>query len=114
MICIGGIACAIAFGSRSFMSLLQQCTGLGNAIAEHYGFSSTRHYGPPQFRLRAISNYWSSILWYVVQVSETLILSMTPVVLLARLRPPRPPIRALLSQPGTVAALHPPAHENIG
>lgn len=105
MICIAGIACAIAFGSRDFTRLLQQLTGLSNTVAEHYGFSSTRHYGPPEFRLRSISNYWSGALWYMVQVSETLILSMAPIVLLTRLRQPRPPIRALLSQPGTVAAL---------
>lgn len=105
MICIGAIACAIAFGSRDFASLLQQMTGLINVIAEHYGFSSTRHYGPPQFRLRSMSSYSSAAVWYLIRVSETLILSMAPVVLLTRSRRPRPPIRALLRQPGTVAAL---------
>jgi hypothetical protein len=53
----------------------------------------------------AIAAFWSGIVWYVVQAAELLIPVMTTVFLLMRVRQPRPPIRALLRQPGTIAGL---------
>ncbi len=105
LISIGGIALLLKYGLRDFINLFEQFRGLCSTIAAHYGFISARPYGPPQFLMRSMANYWSSVLWYGVQASEVLILVMTPVFLLMRARRPRPPIRALLRQPGTVAGL---------
>jgi hypothetical protein len=105
MLSIGGIALLLASGQHQFLRLLQQFTGLCNTIAAYYGFIPAGPYGPPQFLMESMANYWSSVLWYSVQASELLILVMTPVFLLMRVRRPRPPIRALLRQPGTIAGL---------
>src|SRR5262249_52408390 len=85
--------------------LIQQLVELCKAIAAYYGFLPARPYGPPQFLTRAIANYWSGVVWDGVQAAELLILVLTTVFLLMRVRRPRPPIRALLRQPGTVAGL---------
>ena len=50
-------------------------------------------------------DHWSSVLFYGLRVFEFFLLGMTPAFLLVRLRRPRPPIRALLRQPGSVAGL---------
>jgi hypothetical protein len=105
MISIGGIALWLTFGEHKLAILLQQFTCLCHSIAAYVGFVPARSYGPPQFLMSSMSNYWSSVLWYGVQVSVLLILIVTPVFLLMRVRRPRPPLRALLRQPGTLAAL---------
>jgi hypothetical protein len=102
---IGGIALWLTYGHRNFAVLLQQFIALCNAIAAYYGFIPAGPYGPPQYLTSSIAIYWSTVLWYVVQTSESLILIMTPVFLFLRVRRPRPSIRPLLSQPGTVAGL---------
>jgi hypothetical protein len=103
MLCIAGIALLITFGTRDILSLFEQLTGLCSTVATYLGFGSPRRYGPPQFLMRSMVIYASTVLWYVIQVSERLILCLTPVFLLMRLTRPRPPIRVLLSQPGTIA-----------
>jgi hypothetical protein len=105
MILIGGIALWLTYGEHKLAILIQQFTCLCHTIAAYYGFVPAASYGPPQYLMRAMANYWSSVLWYGVQVSVLLILIVTPVFLLMRVRRPRPPLRALLRQPGTVAGL---------
>jgi hypothetical protein len=48
---------------------------------------------------------WSTVLWYLFQVIDVLVFSLTPALLLIRATPPRPSIRAILRQPGTIACL---------
>jgi hypothetical protein len=43
--------------------------------------------------------------WYGLQMAETFLLGMTPAFFVLRLRRPRPPLRALVRQPDTVAGL---------
>jgi hypothetical protein len=105
MILIAGIALLLTYNAHNILSLLQQLTALCKTIAAYYGFISAKPYGPPQFLMRTMATYWSTVLWYVVQSSEQTILIITPVFLLMRMRRPRPPIRVLLTQPGTVAGL---------
>jgi hypothetical protein len=105
MISIAGIALFLAYDQSNTISLIQQFTALCKTIAAYFGFISAKPYGPPQYLMSSMANYWSTVLWYVVQSSEQLILIMTPVFLLMRVRRPRPPVRALLRQPGTIAGL---------
>jgi len=105
MISIGGMAILLTYGGKDFSSLLQQLTGLCRAIAAYCGLVSARPSGPPQLLMRYMADYWGGVLWYGVQASELLVLIMTPVFLLMRVRRPGAPIRAMLRQPGTVAGL---------
>jgi hypothetical protein len=105
MISIAAIALLLAYDQNNIINLIQQFAALCKTVAAYYGFISAKPYGPPQFLMSSMANYWSTVLWYVIQSSEQLILIMTPVFLLMRVRRPRPPIRALLRQPGTVAGL---------
>lgn len=54
---------------------------------------------------RATRNGLRNTLWYGFQVAGMSLLGLTPAFLVLRLRRPRPPLRALLRQPGTVAGL---------
>jgi hypothetical protein len=105
MISISGIALLLTYDLTHIINLFQQFTGLCKTIAAYYGLISAKPYGPPQYLMSSMASYWSSVLWYVVQASEQMILIMTPVFLLMRVRRPRPSIRVLLRQPGTVAGL---------
>jgi hypothetical protein len=105
MVLIAGIALLFAFENNKVRNLIQQLVELCKAIAAYYGFLPARPYGPPQFLTKAIADYWSGVVWYGVQAAELLILIMTTVFLLMRVRRPRPSIRALIRQPGTVAGL---------
>jgi hypothetical protein len=105
MILIGGIAVWLAYGQQKLAILIQQFAALCHTIAAYYGFVSPVSVGPPQFLMKSMAIYWSTVLWYFIQASELLILIATPVFLLMRVRQPRPPLRALIGQPGTVAGL---------
>jgi hypothetical protein len=105
MVLIAGAALLFAFGNNKIRNLTQQFAELCTAIAAYFGFLPARPYGPPQYLAQAIANYWSGVKWYGVQAAELLILVMTAVFLLMRVRQPRPPIRVLLRQPGTIAGL---------
>jgi hypothetical protein len=105
MILIAGIALLFAFENNKLKNLIDQLVGLSKAIAAYYGLLPARPYGPPQFLREAIASYWSGVVWYGVQAAELLILIITTVFLLMRVRWPRPPIRVVRQQPGTVAGL---------
>ncbi len=104
MVLIAGVALLFAFENNKIRSLIEQFVELCKAIAAYFGFLPARPYGP-QYLTEAIANYWSDVEWYGVQAAELLILVMTAVFLLMRVRQPRPPIRVLLRQPGTIAGL---------
>ena len=107
MILILGIAFICSTSIRDCTLLFEQLRGLYNTVAAYCGFIPAGSYGPPTLLTHSMSIYWSSVQWYGVQTSELLILTTTPLFLLMLLRGPnrRPPIRDLLSQPGTVAGL---------
>ena len=105
MVLIAGVALLFALENNRIKNMIQQFVELCKAIAAYYGFLPASPYGPPQFLTKAVANYWSGVVWYGVQAAELLILVMTTVFLLMRARQPRPPIRALLRQPGTIAGL---------
>jgi len=52
-----------------------------------------------------IEAYGSTVVWYIMLVSEGLLLSLVPTLLLVRLIRPRPSMRVRLRQPGIVAGL---------
>ena len=105
MVLIAGIALFFAFENNRVRDLIKFSVAFCKATAVYYGFLPAGPYGPPRFLTKAIRSYWETIVWDGVQVAELLILIMTAVFLLMRVRRPRPPIRALLRQPGTVAGL---------
>jgi hypothetical protein len=102
MVSIGGIALVLTYGRYEFVSLFWQIVYLCRAIAAYFGFIS---WGRSPFLMKDMANFWSSVLWHGIQVSELLVLIMTPVFLLMRLRRPRPSFRTLLKQPGAVAGI---------
>ena len=105
MMSIAGIALMLAYVKHNAIILLEQLMGLWNAIAAYLGVISPMPYRTRQFLMKSMEIYWSTALWYGVQAAEQMILIMTPVFLFMRVRWPRPSIRALLRQPGTVAGL---------
>ena len=105
MVLIAGVALLLAFGNSKISKLIEQFVELCKAIDAYFGFLPASTYGPPQFLTKAIAGYWSGVVWYGVQTAEILILVLTGVFLLMRVRQPRPPIREVLQQPGTIAGL---------
>lgn len=102
MILVAGLSLALAGGLKLFLFLGEQFYLLCRTIADYYSpFFATR----PGFWWTRVAMIWSSVLFYGVRVFEFFLLGMAPAFLLVRLRPPRPPVRGLLRQPGTVAGL---------
>jgi len=102
MFLIVGAALAIWSGSKVVVNLAEQCIELCRTIA---AYNSAFYVTRPQFWRERVAIHWSTVSWYGFQVFEVLVLSLTPAFLLVRLRRPRPSIRAMLRQPGTVAGL---------
>jgi hypothetical protein len=102
MALVAGAALAIWGGSKLVVRLVEQAIGLCRTIM-HYNtaFYSRR----PELWRQEVVVKWSTVLWYAFQVFEVLVLSLTLTFLLIRLRRPRPPLRGMLRQPGTVAGL---------
>ena len=105
MASILGIALILATGGGEFRGLIQQFWWLCRAIAAYLGPVPRGNWGPPQYLLKSMADYGSSVVWHGIQASELVVLVMTPVALLMRLRQPRPSFRGLIRQPGTVAGL---------
>jgi hypothetical protein len=105
MILIAGIALLLTYNLHNILYLLQHLASLCESNAAYYGLISAKRTTPPRSLTRHVASHWSDVLWYVVQSSEQLILIIATVLLLMRMRRPRPPLRALLRQPGTVACL---------
>jgi hypothetical protein len=105
MVLIAGIALLLAIDNHKIKALIGQFVGLCKAIAGYFGYFPAGGVGPRRFLAKAIVNYWGGFVWSGVRVAEPLILTMTTVFLLLRVRRPRPSINVLLRQPGTVAGL---------
>ncbi|MFO0888604.1 MAG: hypothetical protein U0790_05580 [Isosphaeraceae bacterium] len=103
MILVAGTAFLLAFGRWQHLAyLLGQIGGLCRTIAAYNSSFTSAQRAIWQEQL---ASYWSTVCWYGLQLSEGLLLALVPTFLLVRFRRPRPPIRALLRQPGTVASL---------
>jgi hypothetical protein len=102
MILVAGLGLALGVGLRLLIEL-------GHAV--YYFWQTIAAYGSPFYANRPkfwrawVAISWSSVMFYGLRVFEIFLVSMTPAFLLVRLRRPRPPIVALLRQPGTVAGL---------
>ncbi len=102
MILVVGLSLALAAGLKLFVLFGELVFLLCRTIADYNSpFFAKR----PGFWWTQVARHWSSVLFYGVRIFEFFLLGMTPAFLLVRLRRPRPAIRALLRQPGTVAAL---------
>jgi hypothetical protein len=101
MILIAGAALSFAGGAHLFV-LLADAFGRLCGVAVVHRTDLIEHW--PVF-WAATHDHVRNSLWYSFQVAGILLLGMTPTFLVLRLRRPRPPLRALLRQPGTVAAL---------
>jgi hypothetical protein len=102
MAVVAGAAVATWGGSKPFAILLEQATLLCRTILS---YNTPRYARVPGLWRHQAESHWSTALWYAVQVLEVLVLSLTLSFLLMRLRPPRPPLRDMVRQPGTVAGL---------
>ncbi len=102
MILIAGLALAISGGLRLFANLSEFFIYLCRTIAAYDSALYSKH---PERRRFLIWEHWTMVLFYGFQLLEVLIVSMAPAFLLIRLRQPRPSLRALLRQAGTVACL---------
>jgi hypothetical protein len=101
MILLAGLALAFAAGAHLLVLLAQMLGRLCREAAEHRADLPGRW---PVFWGATHDSLRNSV-WYGYQVAETLLLGMTPAFLVVRLRRPRPPLRSLLRQPGTLAGL---------
>jgi hypothetical protein len=102
MLLTAGAALAIWGGSKLVVNMADQCIEFCRTIM---AYDSALYLAHPEFWRQRLEVHWSTALWYGFQVIDVLLLSMTPALLLVRLRRPRPPIRRLLRQPGAVATL---------
>lgn len=101
MILLAGAALALSAGSHLLVLLAEMLGRLCREVMAH--------------RADVVANwplFWGAThdslrntLWYAFQVVEMFLFGMTPAFFAIRLRRPRPPLRTLLRQPGTVAGL---------
>jgi hypothetical protein len=101
MILIAGAALSLAMGAHLLPLFEAQVAGLWRDVAAHRGDVWT-HW--PLF-WGATHNHLRNTLWYALQVAETVLIGLTLAFAAVRLKRPRPPLRTLLHQPGTIAVL---------
>src|SRR5262249_33861498 len=101
MVLVAGAALALAGGAHLLVLLADALVRLCGAAAAHRD-DLPEHW--PVF-WAATRGDRRNPLWSGFQVAGTALLGLTPAFLVLRLRRPRPPLRALLRQPGAVAGL---------
>jgi hypothetical protein len=101
MILLAGVALALGSGSHLLL-LLADMFGRFCLEAAAHREDLIGHW--PAF-WAATRDSLRNTLWYGFQVTVMFLLGMVPAFFLVRLRRPRPSLRALLTQPGTVAGL---------
>jgi hypothetical protein len=102
MLLIGSAGLALWGGVKPFNDMVEQFIGMCRATMDYNNV--IYRVGLMTWRQDVLMR-WSDVLWYFFQVIDVLVFSLTPTLLLIRARPPRPPIRAILRQPGTIACL---------
>jgi hypothetical protein len=98
MILIAGTALCLAAGIPLFGLLADAAGRLWAAGVTHRG-------EPLAAFWRGTHDHLRNTLWYGFQVAEVFLVAMWPTFVALRLRRPRPPLRALVLEPGTVAGL---------
>jgi hypothetical protein len=101
MILLAGVAVALSGGAHLLGLLADMLARLSREAIAHRE-DLIAHW--PVF-WGATHDSLRNTLWYGFQIAEMFLFSMTPAYFLVRLRRPRPPLRMLLRQPGTVAGL---------
>ncbi len=97
MVATAATALALAGGLKLILGFAEQLLELCKTVL---ACNTACYAKQPAMWRHNIAIYGSTILWYSFRLSETLLLSMAPAVLLMRLGRPRPPLGALLRQPG--------------
>jgi hypothetical protein len=101
MILIAGTALCLAAGAPLFGLLADAAGHLWASAVVYRGVVLAN----PMAFWRGTHDHLRNSLWYGFQVTETFLVGLWPTFFVLRLRRPRPPLRALLRQPGTVAGL---------
>jgi hypothetical protein len=101
MILLAGLAVVLSGGSHLLVLLVDMLARLSREVMTHRE-DLIAHW--PVF-WSATHSSLRNTLWYGFQMAEMVLLGMTPAFFILRLRRPRPPLRELLRQPGTVAGL---------
>jgi hypothetical protein len=101
MILLAGVAVALSGGSHLLLLLADVLGRLSREALAHRE-DLIAHW--PVF-WAATHDSLRNTLWYGYQLAEMFLFGVTPAFFILRLRRPRPPLRVLLRQPGTVAAL---------
>jgi hypothetical protein len=101
MIVLVGLAIALASGAHLLVLLAAEATRLAAAATAH-----RQHLldNGPEF-WRATHGYLRNTLSYGFQLAEAFLAAMTPVFFVLRLKRPRPALRAVVRNAGTVAGL---------
>ncbi len=102
MALIGGIACLLVYCKYDVLSFGYYIYRLFNEVYKHFYLLPWNL--SPMLRKRMTAD-GVAVFVYGISLAESLLVVMAPVLLILRLRPPRPPLRALLGQPGTIASL---------
>lgn len=101
MILIAGVAIVLAMGSYLFAFFAQDSVRLCRVAWAN--LAEIRENSPRFWRV--VREPLAQVVSYGMQSASVVLVAMTPMFLIMRLRRPRPPWRALLIQPGMVAAL---------
>ena len=101
MILLAGLAISLSMGSYLLVLFVEAFSRL---CSEAWG-NATYLFTDSFVLWKTIENHMRNTLWYGLQVLEILLGGMIPAFLVMRLRRPRLPLRSLIRQPGTVAAL---------
>jgi hypothetical protein len=101
MIVIAGVAICLAAGAHLFLFWADRLGRLCRAAAAH-GPDMLLHW--PVF-WNAIRDDLRNTLWYGFQFTMSALVGLTLAFFAVRLRRPRPPLRVLIRQPGTVGGL---------
>jgi hypothetical protein len=101
MILLAGMALSLSTGAYLLVFLANQ---FGRLCAVATAYRMDLFYDWRSFWSQT-HDHLRNTLWYGFQVAEIFLFGMMPAFLLVRMRRPRPSLRALLRQPGMVAAL---------
>jgi hypothetical protein len=99
MILLAGLA--LSMGAYLFVFLADSCSRFAHELADSVWAVS---FDPYRF-WKAIEPDLRNTMWHGLQVVEMMLAGLVPAFFIIRLRQPRPPMRVLIRQPGTVATM---------
>jgi hypothetical protein len=101
MILLAGLALSLSMGAYLFLLFAEAFSGLCRHLIE----CAEEVFADRILRWPQLEYHLRNTSWYGLQVLEMILGGMIPAFLVIRLRRPRPPLRSLIRQPGTVAAV---------